>query len=48
MFNDDFFPDDQDNQSEQVLNLLTETDWEQNFDDLNHIRQTLLRLFHIE
>jgi hypothetical protein len=48
MFTEDFFPSDQEDKSEQVLNLLTETDWEQNFDDLNNIRQTLLRLFHIE
>ena len=48
MFTDDFFANDVDNQSEQVFNLLTETDWEQNFEQLNHIRQSLLSLFHIE
>ncbi len=45
MFNDDLFSDDN---SEQILNLLTETDWEQNIDELTNIRQTLLNLFHIE
>ncbi|CAF3494305.1 unnamed protein product [Adineta steineri] len=48
MFNDDLFIDDNENESEQVMNLLTETDWEQNIDELTTIRQTLLNLFHIE
>jgi len=48
MYTDDFFPDDTDDKSEQVLNLLTETDWEQNFDELTRIRQTLLNLFRNE
>lgn len=50
MFNDEIFfsNNEQDDISEQVLNLLTETDWEQNLDELNNIRQTLLNLFHIQ
>lgn len=48
MFTDDFFANDQEEQSEQVLNLLTETDWEQTLVELNHIRQNILRLFHID
>jgi hypothetical protein len=45
MFNDELFSDEN---SEQIFNLLTETDWEQNIDVLTNIRQTLLNLFHIE
>jgi hypothetical protein len=48
MFNDDLFLGDNEEKSEQVMNLLTETDWEQNLDELTNIRQTLLNLFHIE
>jgi DNA-binding NtrC family response regulator len=48
MFNDDLFSDDNQDISEQVLNVLTETDWEKNLDELTNIRQTLLNLFHIE
>ncbi|CAF3458678.1 unnamed protein product [Rotaria sp. Silwood1] len=49
MFNDDLFSNDNDDdKSEQVMNLLSETDWEQNLDELTTIRQTLLNLFHIE
>lgn len=48
MFNDQLFSDDNEDVSEQVSNLLTETDWEQNSEALNNIRQTLLNLFHIE
>lgn len=48
MFSDDLFLNDDDDQSGQVMNLLTETDWEQNFDELTNIRQTLLNLFQIE
>jgi hypothetical protein len=45
MFHDDLFHDED---SEEVLSLLTETDWEQNLDDLTNIRQKLLDFFHIE
>jgi hypothetical protein len=45
MFHDDLFHDQE---SEEVLSLLTETDWEQNLDDLTNIRQKLLDFFHIE
>jgi hypothetical protein len=45
MFHDDLFHDEE---SEEVLSLLTETDWEQNLDDLTNIRQKLLDFFHIE
>ncbi|CAF0738324.1 unnamed protein product [Rotaria sordida] len=48
MFNDDLFLNDNDDKTEQIMNLLTETDWEQNLDELTTIRQTLLNLFHIE
>ncbi|CAF1362123.1 unnamed protein product [Adineta ricciae] len=48
MLNDELFSADDDGNSEQVMNLLTETDWEQSLDDLIKIRQTLLHLFHVE
>ncbi|UJR28623.1 hypothetical protein I4U23_009856 [Adineta vaga] len=49
MFNDELFSNVNDEEhSEQVMNLLTETDWEQNIDELTKIRQTLLILFHVE
>ncbi|CAF2037377.1 unnamed protein product [Rotaria magnacalcarata] len=48
LFNDDLLLGDDEDKSEQVMNLLTETDWEQNLDELTKIRQTLLNLFHIE
>ena len=48
MFNDDLFSDNNEENSEQIMNLLTETDWEQNLEELTNIRQTLLRLFNIE
>jgi len=48
MFNDDLFLGDNEDKCEQVMNLLTETDWEQNLDELTNIRQRLLNLFHIE
>lgn len=47
MCNDDLFGDNEDN-AENVMNLLTETDWEQDLEELNKIRQTLLDLFQIE
>jgi hypothetical protein len=47
MFNDDLFRDNEEN-SDEIMNLLTETDWELDLDQLNHIRQTLLHLFSIE
>jgi len=48
MFNDDLFSDQNEEKSQQIFNLLTETDWEQNLDQLTNIRQTLLHLFQIE
>ena len=48
MFNDDLFFNDNENQSEQIMNLLTETNWEQNLGELTKLRAKLLNLFHIE
>ena len=46
MFNDDLFLGIED-QADEIMNLLTETDWEANLDQLTTIRQTVLHLFRI-
>ena len=50
MFSDELFTpsetDDEDH-SEQIMSILTETDWEENLDKLTTIRRTVLDLFHI-
>jgi hypothetical protein len=49
MFNDELFiqHETDDDHAEQVMTLLTDTNWEEPLDQLASVRQTLLDLFHI-
>lgn len=50
MFSDELFTSsdtDAEDHSEQIMGILTETDWEANLDSLSTIRRTVLDLFHI-